>query len=667
MDTQQELEWAEAQKIVLSENLVATAKQQLLFLAEVDRNRDLYDDGPLLRIAVYRYKYCWLPLLAKHTESPVTEIPLVVPLDCEWIWHCHRLNPVRYKTDCIELYGRILGNSKVLSSTQGTSKEESEKVWDSMYPSEPYELVGLNNHSLQGFAENFLEAKQSTTNYDLISAVKRQTTFFYQVSRPYWKVDTFLEGAVARYKGFLHLIKRNRERHISRFSVPTYDIDLIWHSHQLHPVSYCNDLVAIMGKVLEHDDTDSNRTKGQKLDVGFSETTRQWEETFGSRYWKAGAMYRGNPPSPLPVDKYKIVGTHQFCSAPSSNTNQNQNLIQLPQKLLVQVMLEFVDVRNFPSEHKGKLLVSFNKKQEDVLFNTKKQLSISSKSQGKQVAVFQCESNGELLLELISRPSFNFRGLKLHKVLGKTSINLEDLQNVASKLPIEKWLDLTCTVNWSKPISIRIGLSLTPPVSVPYKLHFVSMLPFKKSYFSFLLPRRSQQIKCCTNINVVNEARNKIINIQTGNLSTENTKSSINKKVIGRTASGNTHLLAELKGTVWSMMNSNWVLQIKKTGDEDKRLFELFELTGTRNVVIFPGRKLEYETRNYGNGEESRLMTAVKFSPKYPYGKAVALMDLEYGFLEIKEEWLVLPAILSAFILSNFPEFSNESKEENGT
>lgn len=84
-------------------------------------------------------------------------------------------------------------------------------------------------------------------------------------------------------------------------------------------------------------------------------------------------------------------------------------------------------------------------------------------------------------------------------------------------------------------------------------------------------------------------------------------------------------------------------------------------------VVIFPGRKLEYETTNYGNGEESCFMTAVKFSRKYPYGKAVALMDLEYGFLEIKEEWLVLPAILSAFVLSNFPEFSNESEEANGT
>lgn len=48
-----------------------------------------------LRNSDIRYKSCWLPLLAKHTESMVLEGPLVVPLDCEWIWHCHRLNPVR--------------------------------------------------------------------------------------------------------------------------------------------------------------------------------------------------------------------------------------------------------------------------------------------------------------------------------------------------------------------------------------------------------------------------------------------------------------------------------------------------------------------------------------------------------------------------------------------
>ena len=46
----------------------------------------------------FRYYSCWLPLLAKHSECPFFEGPLVVPLDCEWIWHCHRLNPVGFWT-----------------------------------------------------------------------------------------------------------------------------------------------------------------------------------------------------------------------------------------------------------------------------------------------------------------------------------------------------------------------------------------------------------------------------------------------------------------------------------------------------------------------------------------------------------------------------------------
>ncbi|KAL6575866.1 hypothetical protein OROHE_000337 [Orobanche hederae] len=62
------------------------------------------------------YNVFWLPLLANHSESRLLEGPLVVPLDCEWIWHCHRLNPVRYKSDCDEFYGKILDNQNVVSS-----------------------------------------------------------------------------------------------------------------------------------------------------------------------------------------------------------------------------------------------------------------------------------------------------------------------------------------------------------------------------------------------------------------------------------------------------------------------------------------------------------------------------------------------------------------------
>lgn len=145
--------------------------------------------------------------------------------------------------------------------------------------------------------------------------------------------DSFLEEAVARYKGFLHMIKRNKERAINRFCVPTYDIDLIWHSHQLHPVSYCKDMVEILGKVLEHDDTDSDRTKGKKLDVGFSVTTKQWEETFGSRYWRAGTMYRGSAPSPLCVNVFPV----NTVSKKEVSTHEYQKRIQLPKVMVVEV------------------------------------------------------------------------------------------------------------------------------------------------------------------------------------------------------------------------------------------------------------------------------------------------------------------------------------------
>lgn len=145
--------------------------------------------------------------------------------------------------------------------------------------------------------------------------------------------DVFLQGAVARYKGFLHLIKRNREKSLKRFCVPTYDVDLIWHSHQLHPVSYCKDLNELLGKVLEHDDMDSDRTKGKKLDVGFSGTTKQWEEAFGTRYWKAGAMYRGSAPCPVTTTPYKSSVMSKDVVA----STEYQKVLQLPKVKFVEV------------------------------------------------------------------------------------------------------------------------------------------------------------------------------------------------------------------------------------------------------------------------------------------------------------------------------------------
>ncbi|KAF4353413.1 hypothetical protein F8388_005015 [Cannabis sativa] len=655
MAMEQELEWIEAQNIGISVDLVAVAKRQLQFLAAVDRNRSLYD-GPVLNRAIYRYNACWLPLLAKHSEVPVSKGPLVVPLDCEWIWHCHRLNPVQYKSDCEELYGRILDNCNVVSSVDKFCTRETEEIWDSLYPEEPY-IIDLN----LAFSEDTSDkvyALEICTKYDLVSAAKRQTPFFYQVSRPHMNNDLFLEGALARYKGFLHLIRRNKEKSLKRFCVPTYDIDLIWHSHQLHPVSYFKDLNKLLGKVLEHDDTDSDRTKGMKLDVGFSSTTKQWEETFGTRYWRAGAMYRGSTPTPVTNTPFPP----NMINKEKVKTNEYKKIIQLPKVNFVEVVLEFVEVNNLPEGHKGSLFVTFSKTQPDILFDAKRKLTILSESKVKQVASFQCEPNGELIFELMSRSPSNLPITKSLKTLGTTSLSLQDLCVSASDLSVEKWLDLVPSSGnvSSKPIRLRVAVSFTAPAAAQRVLEMVhSRQLLKKSCFP--IPGKTKD--ATGRIHVIDETGTKLMNLQIRNTEKKVRENSYaRKEVIGMMKSGEIHTLAEFIGTGWSMMNCQWSLFPCKKSSGDCYIFELVgdkminadKSTFMFQVKFYPGRKLDYEPKHCEkHGNEKDFITAVEFSAEDPYGKAVALLDLKSGLVKVKEEWMLIPSVISFSIFSD--------------
>lgn len=644
MDKSQELEWLEAQKIVVSVDLVAAAKQQLQFLEAVDRNRCLYD-GPLLNKAIYRYKNYWLPLLAKHTGSTILEGPLVVPLDCEWIWHCHRLNPVQYKKDCEKLYGQILDNHNVVSSVQGTSMERSAKIWSSLYPEEPYEL-DLSIPFSEAGGEKFSGATDNI-NYDLISAVKRQCSFVYQVSRPTMHDDRFLKEAVARYKGFLHLIKRNRERSLMRFCVPTYDIDLMWHSHQLQPVSYCKDLVKAVGKVLEHDDTDSDRSKGKKLDFGFSATTKQWEVTFGLRYWRAGAMYRGSAPSAVTT----IPWPPNILSKNTIQSSEHQKL-QLSQIKVVEVLLEIVGVRNLPAGHRGNFCVSLRKSQPDMFFQRTRQLRILSESGEKQVATFQCEPSGELLLTLKSHSLSKFPIPRSAKTMGTTSITLLDFSDPISKLSVQKWFELvpnSGNTN-SMPICLHIAASFTVPVPVPYVVHMVPSCPFSVNTCLPLRLRKVQQLRGWTH--VVDHEDSEIISIKMRNSKEAVSRNKGGKReVVGMIGcSGETCILAESVETGWALLDSSWFLQLNNKSMVDEYMFKL---RGNQPVKLFPGRKLEFELRCCNKEKDERdFMTVVRFSANSPYGKALALINLKSGLLLVNEEWFVLPGIVLAFILS---------------
>ncbi|WZZ63897.1 hypothetical protein YC2023_075267 [Brassica napus] len=298
----QNLEWLEAQKIEISIDLIAESKKHLQFLGVVDCNQLLYD-GPALKRAIYRYNAYWLPLLAKHSESSsICEGPLVPPFDCEWVWHCHRLNPVRYKSDCEEFYGRVLDNSGILSSANGSCKLQTEKLWKRLYPMESYDL------DLDKAISEPISPLEKCTTYDLVSAAKRQSSFYLEVSRANVDSEIIMEEVVGRYKAFLYLIKQNGEKTIKPICVPTYNIDLIWHTHQLNPSSYYKDMVKIFGNILQHDDTaDSDTSEGMNLDTVYSRTTAQCEETFGQRYWKASMDTMPHTPVVVEIEKSGAV------------------------------------------------------------------------------------------------------------------------------------------------------------------------------------------------------------------------------------------------------------------------------------------------------------------------------------------------------------------------
>ena len=98
----------------------------------------------------------------------------------------------------------------------------------------------------------------------------------FQVSLPHYEDSEFNVDSVRRYRMYLHLKKKNPKT----FLVPCYDMDLIWHTHQVHPQDYHHDMNHILGFVLKHDDSVNDRAPGSKLNQSDEVTRKLWMSKF---------------------------------------------------------------------------------------------------------------------------------------------------------------------------------------------------------------------------------------------------------------------------------------------------------------------------------------------------------------------------------------------------
>lgn len=120
---------------------------------------------------------------------------------------------------------------------------------------------------------------------DLVAASLRQREFATKItSNECIGIDnaSALFRATSRYHKFLLLMKRKSSgKDKKRIAlVPTLDIDLCWHTHQLNSVSYRQWCIEHLGIAVNHDDTVGK----ESLNTGLRETTVAWLEAYREAY-----------------------------------------------------------------------------------------------------------------------------------------------------------------------------------------------------------------------------------------------------------------------------------------------------------------------------------------------------------------------------------------------
>ncbi|KAK3681210.1 hypothetical protein LTR37_020924 [Vermiconidia calcicola] len=88
---------------------------------------------------------------------------------------------------------------------------------------------------------------------DLVGAVIRQGSFVEKMHNIDWlhspALPSTMKRLIVKYKRFTNIMKDRLH-----MAVPTLDVDLAWHTHQLSPYSYMKYTVAATGQFVDHDD-----------------------------------------------------------------------------------------------------------------------------------------------------------------------------------------------------------------------------------------------------------------------------------------------------------------------------------------------------------------------------------------------------------------------------
>ncbi|KAJ2912590.1 hypothetical protein MD484_g7831, partial [Candolleomyces efflorescens] len=187
---------------------------------------------------------------------------------------------------------------------------------------------------------------------ELAGAVLRQGSFVQKMAHLEWTKPGFfdhpddeivLQHAIARYHAFLDLMSSSP----ASFFVPTLDIDLVWHTHQLMSAKYEADCKQYIWRFIDHDD----KVDGIKLSSAFDLTCRAWKDRFSTPYTHCGC--------PLPGD---TIGQRLSRFLSSSSSSSSDDSSKTPSQLAPPGTRQDMLAATHASEHNAVVFTSRNAK-----------------------------------------------------------------------------------------------------------------------------------------------------------------------------------------------------------------------------------------------------------------------------------------------------------------
>ncbi|KAL9084496.1 MAG: hypothetical protein Q9159_005192 [Coniocarpon cinnabarinum] len=122
---------------------------------------------------------------------------------------------------------------------------------------------------------------------DLAAAVIRQGSFIAKMQDIDWlhspAIASTMSRLIQKYERFVQIMGTYK----SDMAVPTLDVDLAWHTHQLAPSSYYSYTTVLCGKFIDHDD----KVGELKLSDSFAKTSARYQKMFNAPYSECTCWY----------------------------------------------------------------------------------------------------------------------------------------------------------------------------------------------------------------------------------------------------------------------------------------------------------------------------------------------------------------------------------------